>query len=91
MPLALKKNSVILFYDYLITFGDEVQLFWRRKWTGATVLFILNRYMRGVSGVAVGTDNTEGGREREQGRWVLMGKGVLASDEPLDVRGDGAE
>ena len=45
MPLALKKNSVILFYDYLITFGDEVQLFWRRKWTGATVLFILNRYI----------------------------------------------
>ena len=32
-------------YDYTITFPDEVRLFWRRKATGATLLFFANRYL----------------------------------------------
>lgn len=32
-------------YEYLSTVPDEVRLVWRRKWTGLTVLFIINRYM----------------------------------------------
>ena len=32
-------------YDYLITFDEEVKLFWNRKWNGATVLFLVNRYL----------------------------------------------
>lgn len=32
-------------YEYIITFSEEVQLFWRRKPTGAIVLFLLNRYL----------------------------------------------
>nr|VWP02332.1 Surface protein PspC [Ganoderma boninense] len=32
-------------YDYMITFGREVELFWGRRFTGASVLFLLNRYL----------------------------------------------
>lgn len=32
-------------YEYLITLDQEVTLFWRRKWTGATVLFFATRYL----------------------------------------------
>ncbi len=32
-------------YEYLITVGAEVELFWTRKITGATVLFLTNRYL----------------------------------------------
>ena len=35
----------MLMYDYAITFPYEVQLFWRRKATGATYLFFANRYL----------------------------------------------
>ena len=31
-------------YEYVLTFTQEVELFWRRKFTGATLLFLLNRY-----------------------------------------------
>ena len=31
-------------FEYILTFTDEVQLFWRRKLTGATALFLVNRY-----------------------------------------------
>ena len=36
---------VIVFFDYVITFGQEVDLFWRGKLTGATALFLANRYL----------------------------------------------
>ena len=39
LPIAL------LVYEFLITFGQEVQLFWKGKWSGATILFFLNRYI----------------------------------------------
>ena len=32
-------------YEYLITFSVEVELFWTKKFNGATVLFFLNRYL----------------------------------------------
>lgn len=32
-------------YEYLLTFYDEVKAIWRRKITGASVLFIVNRYV----------------------------------------------
>ncbi|KAL1942950.1 hypothetical protein VTO73DRAFT_4621 [Trametes versicolor] len=34
-----------LTYEILITFDREVALVWRRKFTGASVLFFLNRYL----------------------------------------------
>ena len=32
-------------YEYLLTLDQEVNLFWRRKLTGASVLYFLNRYL----------------------------------------------
>ncbi|KAI0689448.1 hypothetical protein C8T65DRAFT_746165 [Cerioporus squamosus] len=35
--------SAVFIYEYLITLGDEVNLFWSRRLTGATLLFVSNR------------------------------------------------
>ncbi|RPD57220.1 hypothetical protein L227DRAFT_578128 [Lentinus tigrinus ALCF2SS1-6] len=35
--------SVVFIYEYIITFGTEVELFWTQPKTGATMLFLLNR------------------------------------------------
>ena len=32
-------------FEYLITFDQEVNFFWKRKITGATILFFFNRYI----------------------------------------------
>ena len=32
-------------YEYFVTLRREVELFWKHKWTGATVLFYFNRYL----------------------------------------------
>ncbi|KAI0747406.1 hypothetical protein C8Q74DRAFT_1374441 [Fomes fomentarius] len=37
--------SALAIYEHLITFDREVRLVWRRKITGATVLFVLNKYL----------------------------------------------
>ncbi|KAI0738646.1 hypothetical protein C8Q80DRAFT_1124767 [Daedaleopsis nitida] len=34
-----------LLYEHIITLGQEVELFWRRKVNGATVLFFANRFL----------------------------------------------
>jgi len=31
-------------YDFLLTFSGEIELFWRRKLSGTTLLFLFNRY-----------------------------------------------
>ncbi|TFK82801.1 hypothetical protein K466DRAFT_603385 [Polyporus arcularius HHB13444] len=38
-------GAVFVVYEYVITFGQEVDLFWKRRWTGASLLFFLNRYL----------------------------------------------
>ncbi|KAI1798334.1 hypothetical protein LXA43DRAFT_23672 [Ganoderma leucocontextum] len=38
-------SCVMLFYDITITFGDEVERIWKQRFTGATVLWFLNRYL----------------------------------------------
>jgi len=40
----LLVSVVILCYDHVITFGQEVQLIWRQKFTFTTLLYVLNRY-----------------------------------------------
>ncbi|KAI0628621.1 hypothetical protein C8Q77DRAFT_1067864, partial [Trametes polyzona] len=35
----------LLAYDHLLTFPGEVQFVWGRKFSGATVVFLLNRYV----------------------------------------------
>ena len=48
------KSSAILYYDYLLTFGEEVRFFWGRKRTNSvTVLFFLNRYVSILGNVPV--------------------------------------
>ena len=37
--------AVLLIYDYMITFGREVDAFWTRRFSGATVLFFSNKYL----------------------------------------------
>ena len=32
-------------YEYIITFREEVELFWTKEKTGATALFLANRYL----------------------------------------------
>ncbi|KAI0761309.1 hypothetical protein BD413DRAFT_617180 [Trametes elegans] len=37
-------SSVLLFTDWLMSFTDEVQRIWGRRFTGATLVFLLTRY-----------------------------------------------
>ncbi|KAI0351308.1 hypothetical protein OH77DRAFT_944914 [Trametes cingulata] len=45
----------LLAYEYIITFDQEVALFWKRKMTGATVLFLATRYLALLSYLFLGT------------------------------------
>ncbi|KAF8994598.1 hypothetical protein BDQ17DRAFT_1366745 [Cyathus striatus] len=36
---------VMLIYDHILTFPDEVERIWKQRFSGATVLFLLNRYV----------------------------------------------
>ncbi|OBZ67304.1 hypothetical protein A0H81_12534 [Grifola frondosa] len=38
------SSRALFVFDYILTFGDEVQHMWRRRFSPATVLFLLNRY-----------------------------------------------
>ncbi|KLO06239.1 hypothetical protein SCHPADRAFT_946246 [Schizopora paradoxa] len=38
-------SCVMLFYDIFITFGDEVEKIWKQRFTVATVLWFMNRYI----------------------------------------------
>ena len=38
-------SSALTFYEHLITLSEEVQVIWCRKFTGATLLFLVNRYL----------------------------------------------
>ena len=37
--------AALVVYEYLLTFFREFEVVKRRKWTGATLLFFLNRYL----------------------------------------------
>ena len=37
-------TRVIVLYDTLLTFPREVECIWKRKWSAASALFLLNRY-----------------------------------------------
>ena len=36
---------MVVFYEYMVTFGEEVELFWSKSMNGATVLFLATRYL----------------------------------------------
>ena len=37
--------AVLVFYDYMCSFQDEVEVFWRRSFRPATAVFMANRYL----------------------------------------------
>ena len=39
---------MIVFYEYMITFGEEVELFWSKTMNGATILFLATRYLNTI-------------------------------------------
>ncbi|KAH9896095.1 hypothetical protein C8Q73DRAFT_745200 [Cubamyces lactineus] len=43
--IALFAEAALIFYEYAITFNNEVRLIWRRRITAASVLYFLNRYI----------------------------------------------
>ena len=36
---------MVFIYEYLITISEEAKYFWKRKLTGASAVFLLNRYV----------------------------------------------
>ena len=42
---ARRRTAALVFYEYAITFGLEVQQIWGRNISGVVVLFILTRYI----------------------------------------------
>ena len=38
-------SLAVFLYDATITTGEEIRYFWRRRVTGAAILFWLNKYM----------------------------------------------
>jgi len=46
-------SCVMLFYDMFITFGDEVEKIWKQKFTVATVLWFMNRYLSPLGYIVV--------------------------------------
>lgn len=41
----IRCQLALIFYEYAITIDNEVRLIWRRRITGASVIFFLNRYI----------------------------------------------
>ncbi|KAI0703887.1 hypothetical protein C8T65DRAFT_741232 [Cerioporus squamosus] len=42
---AVYAAYTLIICEHMLTFGEEVELFWKRKFTGATAIFLLNRYL----------------------------------------------
>ncbi|KIK45349.1 hypothetical protein CY34DRAFT_801707, partial [Suillus luteus UH-Slu-Lm8-n1] len=40
----LVASSAGLIYDWMLTFGQEVELIWRQRWSLMTVLYLAVRY-----------------------------------------------
>ncbi|EIW53131.1 uncharacterized protein TRAVEDRAFT_134433, partial [Trametes versicolor FP-101664 SS1] len=38
-------DTALLVWHYLLTFEKEITFFWRRKFSGASALFLTNRYL----------------------------------------------
>ncbi|KAH9941998.1 hypothetical protein B0H21DRAFT_710405 [Amylocystis lapponica] len=49
LDVAASDSEALYFYDFLLTFDKEIVLIWGRPFTGATVLYILNRWLSAFS------------------------------------------
>lgn len=52
LQLMKPRLAVLFCYEYAITFDEEVRCVWKRRISGASVLFILNRYIMLVASLA---------------------------------------
>ncbi|KIJ64062.1 hypothetical protein HYDPIDRAFT_28953 [Hydnomerulius pinastri MD-312] len=43
--LHIAASAVVIFYDYFLTFGREVDLVWRGKWSLVSALYVVVRYL----------------------------------------------
>ena len=43
--LLMMTTAAMVLYEYIVTLGDEVDLFWKRKISSASIIFFLNRYL----------------------------------------------
>ncbi|KAH8089867.1 hypothetical protein BXZ70DRAFT_493784 [Cristinia sonorae] len=71
----------ILTYDIMITFGDEVEMIWRRQWTFAKGMYIAARYIPWIfelALIAINADGTTGlfFSEPDCRRWIIV-QGVI--------------
>ena len=67
---------MILFYDHLLTFGDEVQYIWSAPSTYAKYIFLLNRYT--VLGILIAVAYGEHVYVYLSIRHILINKPLLA-------------
>ncbi|PPR02230.1 hypothetical protein CVT24_011458 [Panaeolus cyanescens] len=44
---------VMLVYDHVLTFSDEVERVWKQRMSGATVLFLINRYITPIQFIII--------------------------------------
>jgi len=45
-------DATIVIYEHFLQFGNEVDLFWKRRWTLAKILFLWCRYFSIILNVA---------------------------------------
>ena len=56
-PVSLAGIPVILYYDHAVTFDEEYWRVWRTPGTGASILFLVNRYFAFFSVRLTSTDD----------------------------------
>ncbi|KAJ4467214.1 hypothetical protein J3R30DRAFT_3696617 [Lentinula aciculospora] len=50
---AVVAGGALLFYDYLLTLDDEIELIWQRSWSIGKALYIISRYYSLIATVLV--------------------------------------
>ena len=53
MLTKLRRTQALILYEHLLTLEQERRAIWTRPWSIPTVLFILNRYLLLLFGLAV--------------------------------------
>jgi len=82
---------LVLFYDYILTISEEVELIWKRRWRWSTVIFLITRYLpfpEAVANLVVGFSNLPAGPCRDLyllGTWLYFA-GVFTAAATLILR-----
>ena len=81
--------TVLLFYDYILTLDKEAKLFWKRKISGPSLLFLSNRYLTVLTQVLDVVQFTSDMSDKASIWHVLIRRDrhVLTINHLLSVRG----